>query len=456
MHRLLPCLFLLPTLGHARADALSACAEGWSGDLCDVQEETFEWDANGYLAFCPCMGRIGNQLEYTLQAFDLALATGRTLILPHFIDWDAHPTRFPAFDDWYDVAHVRKSMPNALTWPQFLGHFGHRWPPSERRAYCEIRPGSHRAAKGNTTCADLGVVGQPGSYWHRIGVRFGGGEVRRKYSRQSAPQLPPAEHPVVVMTSAGFRFPAPLDTLARQSLLQWAEPVRTQARALITASVPDGDTFVAVHIRAGSDFRGACEREQVASTFAGTGTGSKDLERFFEARMCGGRGYLLAPSMCVPAKEDYVAGVQGALHLTGSCHVFIATDLRPRELKRYISSELLQVPPQRASDCDKISIFQAPAMKSVGKGTRARRSPDPRVDLATMALGAHFIGNCVSSFTAAVVRERTHLHELPVGTYSYWGEARATRTADARSATGKLSGASSGTQGGGGDSQAEL
>ena len=356
-----------------------------------------------FFTFCPCMGRIGNQLEHYLQAFELSLNTGRTLILPPFVDWNVKPVRFVSFEKIFDLNFLKTNgLSNVVTFETFMSKYGDTW--TDRRAFCTTR--------SEKTCGEFGHLGEPGNYWKRLGIEFDG-EVRKVLTKSNARKM--LEYNVIVLTTSKFKFPAPRSTLRHHSMLRWSDSILEKATSLIQRNVPSTEPFVTAHFRAGSDFRRACRRESTKKAFE-TGNFER-LEKFFEARTCFEREDIsVSYRMCEPTKEDYITGLQNALERTHSCHVYIASDLKPSKLSELISLDALK-PPSSRDDCDSVSIF-----------SQQQSNEDPLIDLAVMARGSYFIGNCVSSFTAIVTRERMFSRkggelnttaQLPI---SYWGD----------------------------------
>src|SRR5687767_5821017 len=72
------------------------------------------WSANsqltsrGYIIYCPCMGRFGNQAEQLLGSLQFAHHLNRTLVLPPFIKYNYHDIEFIPFQDIFDVDAIRE------------------------------------------------------------------------------------------------------------------------------------------------------------------------------------------------------------------------------------------------------------------------------------------------------------------------------------------------------------
>jgi peptide-O-fucosyltransferase len=88
--------------------------------------------------------------------------------------------------------------------------------------------------------------------------------------------------------------------------------------------------------------------------------------------------------MCLPSKQTILKDVKKAVKAIKAKGVYVATDNDPLqdELSKHLKSLKVKVVTQSGSD------------------------KSPQLDLAILGQADHFIGNCVSSFTAFAVRER--------------------------------------------------
>jgi len=97
--------------------------------------------------------------------------------------------------------------------------------------------------------------------------------------------------------------------------------------------------------------------------------------------------------ICVPSDEVILRQLEKALIKTKVASLFVATD--DRSLVAQLKQHFKKV---------KVSVV-------------GLNSPSPHVDLAILTMADHFIGNCVSTFTGFVVRDRL-LRDRPV---AFWG-----------------------------------
>ncbi|XP_065310183.1 GDP-fucose protein O-fucosyltransferase 1 isoform X2 [Dermacentor albipictus] len=307
-------------------------------------------DRRGYILYCPCMGRFGNQADHFLGALAFSRALGRTLVLPPWVEY--HPgepksVQVP-FDTYFKVEPLTKYH-RVIIMERFMKDLAPSiWPPGNRTVFCyQVRALGQgcQAKEGNPF----------GPFWDTFGVEFDKSEFymplqydihHHDMARKWKEKYPADRYLVLAFVGAPATFPVQKENLALQSYLVWSDTVLNMARHFIRTSlrVP----FVGIHLRNGIDWVRACEHLESSPLL-------------FSAPQCvgymGERGPL--PTLaCLPTPE--------------------------------------------------VVTQQAVAIQ--------REPSDPHVDLAILGLSNHFVGNCVSSFSAFVKRHRD-VNGLPS---SFW------------------------------------
>ncbi|XP_001602191.2 GDP-fucose protein O-fucosyltransferase 1 [Nasonia vitripennis] len=335
-----------------------------------------DFDISGYIAYCPCMGRFGNQADHFLGALGFAKALNRTLVLPPWVEYrtgEIKSIQVP-FDTYFNVSEIQKCH-RAILMADFMRDITPiHWPPSERISFCY-------AARGQTESCNAKDGNPFGPFWDTFNVDFVDSEFygplhydvhhtdmafqwRQKYTS--------AKWPVLAFTGAPASFPVQLENKKLQKCLVWNDDMNARAKAFIKTTLPRG-AFVGLHLRNGVDWVRACE-------FIST---SPNL---FAAPQCLGyrneRGKA-TKTMCLPSFEVIVRHLKRVIRNGKDIKsVFVASD------NNYMIPELT-----KALERMDIKVFK-------------QEENSPHLDLAILGRANYFIGNCISSFSAFVARER--------------------------------------------------
>lgn len=332
-------------------------------------------DANGYIAYCPCMGRFGNQADHFLGALGFSKGLNRTLVLPPWVEYRYGEPRSIqiSFSTYFKVEplldfHRVIEMKNFMTEiaPQI-------WPPEKRIAFCYTA----RGANGGCNAKE----GNPfGPFWDTFNIDFVSSEFyaplhydvhHSKMGIKWNEKYPADKFPVLAFTGAPASFPVQKENIELQQYLKWSDKVLNEAKKFIKNSLPRG-AFIGIHLRNGIDWARACEHVDKSPSL-------------FAAPQCLGysSSQKATKEMCFPSEETIIKQVKRLVRSAGNIlSVVVASD----------SNHML--PPLTKA----LSRMEVKVVKAEGS--------TPHVELAVLGLSNYFIGNCISSFTAFVKRER--------------------------------------------------
>ncbi|KAL5016755.1 hypothetical protein ScPMuIL_006344 [Solemya velum] len=327
-------------------------------------------DKKGYIIFCLCMGRFGNQADHFLGGLKFAKSIDRTLILP---PWRTYKNL--EFTEWFQLKPLLEYH-RVITAEDFMENLAPTvWPSGNRIGFCYSRAeGSCDMKNGNPF----------GPFWDGLGVDF---DSILKYTiSYSNPQkwideFPPDKYPVIALRGAPARFPIEEPNIPLQKYLKWSDKIEEEAQSYIDRNFR-GEKFVGLHLRNGGDWEKACKN-------------AVDMFSFMASPQCLGYNNKknITSDLCLPSEEEVLRLTKKVVLELEATVVFVATDKYP--MKEAIEDHLKD---------QKVKVFHMDPWL-------------PQLDLIVLEKADHFIGNCVSSFTSFAARARL-MQGKPT---SYWG-----------------------------------
>lgn len=261
------------------------------------------------------------------------------------------------------------------------------WPPEKRISFCYSERSSIDRKSSGSSCN--AKDGNPFfSFWDTFKIDFVGSEffgptlsydvVHRNMDHQWNKKYPASEWSVLSFTGAPATFPVQEENLHLQRYLEWSDEIDKKANDFIRTFLPKG-AFIGIHLRNGIDWIRACDHV-------------KDVNSLFASPQCLGYNNekgRLSMEICMPTHESITRKIKRLIKKIKEIQktneiksIFVASD--NNHMIEHLNESLRRM---------HIKTFRLP-------------ESNPHVDLAILGRANYFIGNCVSSFSAFVKRER--------------------------------------------------
>ena len=330
-------------------------------------------DENGYLLYCPCMGRFGNQMDHLLGSLKFAKNLNRTLVVPPFIEYRGHRgNRYVSYSDWFDLAKLA-AFHRVVEMREFVDDLSPEiW--KDKTVYCHEVAMKRSSEKGKCPAKQ----GNPfGPFWDNFNVTFDRSKSYKLNFASPASQwnrkFPKSSNRVMALMGAPANYPVLKENRVLQKYVDWNGKVVGERDRFIGAKLIG--PYLAVHLRNGADWLRACNHVTEEGT----------SHPFMSSPQCTDRrGILFTNQMCFPPPDVVLSKVLKVVMATGAKHLFVATDNDPmrKEFEQLFRGNGLDV---------EVVTFPRDSVK---------------MDLAVMVEADWFVGSCASSITAMVARKR--------------------------------------------------
>lgn len=296
-----------------------------------------------------------------------------------------HSVQVP-FDAYFQVDPLN-GYHRVLLMKDFMEHLAPNiWSRKVRISFCYLERQSLN--KSNTKKDCYAKDGNPfASFWDTFKIDFVGSEFygplhfdvhHSEIALKWQAKYKPSEWPVLAFTGAPASFPVQLENRPLQKYLIWSQKYQDDAKAFIRNVLPKG-AFIGIHLRNGIDWVRACEHV-------------KGSQQLFASPQCLGynneRGDLF-PELCMPSKDLIIKQLKRLIKNVKQTH-------KNNEVRSIFV----------ASDSNHMITELNTALSRMNVSAHKLATDNPHLDLAILGLSNHFIGNCISSYSAFVKRER--------------------------------------------------